>query len=201
MKLTLKQVIELELIAVCKEKTESVRAGFLKLDGKRKFSQTKIDKVTAALRVHFSAESISKMMEAMSILHDAPELYPVLPALEFCSVVVLDACKSGHPYKMGAPHIVTRPNPVKMLYVDGQFDPGIIVTPADAMRAATDSEIEQCVKELTLAQWITITNPTGLFKDIVKSAMEREVSIDESGDGAKRNGDIIETSDRRISMS
>lgn len=200
MKLSLRQVIERELISVCKDQTAIIRTAFEKTDAKKKFTKTKVDKVKTLIRVHWSGDSVDRFMEAMSVLFDAPELFPALPPLELFSVVVVEANSGNHVYNVNQPLIVTKKSPLRLMYVDGNCDCGYSVGPEDKVRPATDEEVESCIRNLNASQWNTVMAVGGMFKDIVGRAMDVEVSIEpvENGD---TNGEVVEAGDRRISMS
>lgn len=202
MKTTIKEIIKQHLIKVCKEKTAIMRER-VETKPKKQFTKKKIEDACAAMRKDMATEYINGIMNALSILFDAPELSRSVFQLELFGVVVLEKQASGHPYGTG-PCIVTVATggtANRLFYGDGRADVGYAFTSADDPRPATDSEVETCINNLNDKQWATINNTTGLFSPIITEAMTTEIELLEIGDDTvKEAGDEIETNGRRITI-
>lgn len=203
MKTTIKEIIKQHLIKVCKEKTAIMRER-VETKPKKQFTKKKIEDAYGHLRKNWDVTASDNLINALSILFDAPELSRAVFQLELFGVVVLEKANSGQPHGTGIPLIVTAATggtANRLFYTDGRVDCGCTFTSADDPRPATDSEIETCINNLNDKQWVTINSTTGLFSPIITEAMTTEIELLEIGDDTEKEaGDEIETNGRRITI-
>ena len=201
MKTTIKGLIKQHLIKVCKEKTAIMRER-IEVKPKKQFSKKKIDEAVAHIRTSLDQKHADSIMNAMSVLLDAPELSRQMFQLEIFGAVVLAKNGSSHPYQLNVPHIVTKTSPALVMYTDGKIDCGYTFGYMDDPRPATDEEIESCINNLNDQQWNVIMNSAAsIFAPLVAEAMASEVEILSIGDDAtKSDGAEVETNGRRITI-
>ena len=205
MKITIKGLIKQHLVKVCTEKTKIMRE-YLGTKTKKQFTKKKSDEAYAKMRKALSVEGADAMFEGLAILLDAPELSRSVYPLEVFGVIVLGKCTSAHPYGIGVPCIVTK-NPGgsgnRVFTPSGDVDSGYQFVMADEPRPATDSEIKECIDNLTEGQWTTILNPASIFKEIVQQTLASEVELLMVGDGTDsqpEDGAEIEANGRKITV-
>lgn len=205
MKTTIKGLIKQHLIRVCKEKTAIMRER-LEVKPTKQFTKKRAEEAQQQIRTTLDQKHVDSIMNALSILFDAPELSRQVFQLELLGVLVLEKCASGHPYGTNVPGLIVK-NPGgsgnRLFYSDGNMDVGYQFTTDDNPRPATDAEVEQCIENLTEKQWaVVLHQSSALFAPLVAEAMSTEIEVLDIGNGeAKKDGEEIETNGRRITMA
>lgn len=201
--LTVKQVIQADLLRVCKDATRKLRDKDKKKEKKRKFSQKEIAEMRALIRATgWDDNNTNRWMKINSILHEAPELLDFMLPLELFAVVLVQAGDGQHRYPANKPLIVTS----KEGYLWNPSDGGVsnwAFTSKQNPVYATDEQVEQCIKDLTPVQW-TKLHAFDVFKPIVDAAMNKSVTVEDapaSDDGGDDNGEIKLPDGRTITMS
>jgi hypothetical protein len=202
---TIRDVIKMELIKTCKEVTARLREKDEKKDKKRKFSREDVQKIEILYTaLGWKNEFLSKMMEAASILHDAPELKQGgMINMELFCVFVLGKTTGTHAYNVNEPliHTASGKNVFGALHVDATVNNWSFVG-ADLPRYATDEEVEKCINSLNQNQWNSILTHD-IFKPIIEAAMSKSVEIEEAGSGGNEengsdNGEAVVIAGRKF---
>lgn len=191
--ITVKDVIKAELLKVCLETTAKLRNKHEKKEKKEKYTTEEVQKVRGAFQaIGWSTDQVDKQMEALSILHDAPELKkPTIPTMELFCVMVADKNGSGHP-DIGRPVIWTKKRDAASAYymdVQGRVEGNHMAYIPDAIRFASCDEVQRCIDNLNEDQWRRIRSDT-LFKEIMEKAMSMTVTVESGAEDEKENGEI-----------
>lgn len=204
MTITVKDVIKAELLKVCKEATENHRAKQDKKEKKEKFSDAKIEKIrNLYARIGWTGATLELLMERDAIMFDAPELKgKQLIPVDILTVVVPEKNVKGHKYTVNNPYIVTLKdgtNAFMALHADGRTDSSWMFA-LDEPRHATDEEIEQCIENLSAAQWDAIYS-NAIFRNIRDAALLKEFNVPDEpakeGNGHFQDGDEVKMPDGR----
>lgn len=171
-KTTLRSLIAAEMLRVC------TAATIVPEVGGRKFSTEKIEGVLAAItKIGWDAGSnpSKALMEAFSVLFDAPELTDSGGVFPVLSVILLGENKTGHGYALNTPLIVSHSINRRLMHDDGhlsRWNFGL----TDKPRRATMEEIEKCIASLTDAQWKTVGSDP-LFAPIMQAVLDRDIEL------------------------
>lgn len=192
---TVRDVIKAELFRVCLETTTKYRTKHEKKEKKEKYTSEEVQKVRDAFKgIGWNEDQVSKQMEALAILHDAPELKkPTIPSAEPFCVMVSDKNASGHP-NVGQPMLFAKKrDSASFYYMDsqGRVEGNHWQYILDAVRFATDEEVKSCMDNLNADQWKRILYDP-LFKPIIDTAMDKAVQVEDTppGEEEKDNGEI-----------
>lgn len=192
---TVKDVIKAELFRVCLETTNKFRTKHEKKEKKEKYTAEEVEKVRATYKaIGWSEDQVNKQMEALAILHDAPELKkPTIPAMDTFCVVVAEKDVSGHSL-LNRPTIWTKKRDAHCHWVldsDGNTENHYMAYAPDAIRFATDEEVKICIDGLNEKQWRKLI-ASDAFKPIMDTAMAKAVQCEDIPveEEDKDNGEI-----------
>lgn len=192
---TVKDVIKAELFRVCLETTNKFRTKHEKKEKKEKYTAEEVEKVRATYKaIGWSEDQVNKQMEALAILHDAPELKkPTIPAMELFCVVVCEKDGTGHGIE-NSPSIWTKKRDATTAWrfaKDGSTESYYFSYTIDAARFATDDEVKAYVNGLSDKQWVSIRSHA-FFVPIMDAAMAKAVQCEDIPveEEEKDNGEI-----------
>jgi hypothetical protein len=200
--LTVKQVIQSELLRVCLEVTNRLREKQAKKK-KPKYSPKEIARLRELTRsVGWDEATTDKWMEVHSILHDAPELKETELPLEMFCVFVCEQNVNGHRYTPNVPYICTqaKTNDNRGLDLEGVTNTHFAIK--DQPRYATEEEVQFCIRNLNEKQMRHI-HVSDIFKPIMESAMNKAVTVEEPKDNGELedNGEIVLKDGRTITLA
>lgn len=198
---TVRNVIQSELLKVCKEVTTRLREKHEKKNKKVRYKQKEIARMRELLnRIGWDASKTNDQMEIFSILHDAPELIEAELPLELFCVFVCEQNVNLHRYTANVPYILTHVAEKRGLDLDGTVN--AVFKMNDKPRYATDEEIDFCIRNLNEKQMNFIHRNDTCFKPIMEAAMNRKVGIEEPAVCAVEDGEEVKLPDgRTITMA
>lgn len=191
---TVKDVIKAELFRVCLETTTKFRTKHEKREKKEKYTGEEVEKVRVAYRsIGWNEDQVNKQMEALAILHDAPELKkPTIPTMDTFCVVVAEKDVSGHS-RSNLPVIWTKKRDAHghwFLDNAGATETYYMAYVQDAIRFATDEEVKTCIDGLNEKQWQKLIG-SDAFKPVMDTAMAKAVTREDLlVEEEKDNGEI-----------
>lgn len=192
---TVKDVIKAELFRVCLETTTKFRTKHEKKEKKEKYTAEEVEKVRSLFKsLGWDERLVGFQMEALAILHDAPELKkPTIPAMEPFCVVVCEKNGSSHPFGK-LPVILVKKRDANGAFAmanDGSVGSYTFQFVGDGPRFATDEEVKSCIDNLSDAQLRVVTSHD-IFSSIMDAAMAKAVQCEDIPveEEDKDNGEI-----------
>lgn len=202
--LTVKQVIQSELLKVCRDVTNKLVEKHDKKKKKAKYTNDEIARMRELIRATGWDEGhTDRWMEIHSILHDAPELKQKDVPMELFCIFVCEKNLSSHRYATNVPFILTDAGANKKgLDLDGTS--GSNFGSKDYPRYATEEEVSYCIRNLNDKQMRAI-HASDVFKPIMEAAMNKTVTVedqlDQSQEHSEDNGEVTLESGRVITMA
>lgn len=171
-KLTLRDILSVELLSVLQTTTESCRVQTVSAE--RKLSDQDLKDIDQLLgESGWSGDHRARMKRILGIATKTPELMSAGSVFPVMAVITLQVNATSHGYDLNTPHIVVHRDNRLLLHKNGKVNHSTYSI-SDKPTLATDEQVIECIQNLTDAQWKTIASDP-LFAPIMNAALERDI--------------------------